>query len=115
MRTAIARIAAIAAVLALLAACAEPSPYAQSLIHGRYDHAWNNAIDAMKDEGLRISMADLAGGRIEGRRGGITVTGTVVTRSSGSIRADFVASGAVSEDPGLAERVQKRYEERMAK
>ena len=118
MKTALVRFAAIVAILGGLVACGvitEPTPYAQGILQPRFNHAWNNAIDAMKDEGVAIAAADLAGGRIEGRRGGITVTGTVVTRSSGSIRAEFVASGALSEDPGLAERVQRRYDERMAK
>jgi hypothetical protein len=79
-----------------------------------FNRAWNNAIDAMKDEGVQVVSADLAGGRLEGRRGGVMLTGRVVNEAVGRQRVEFVAGGAVSEDPGLADRVRQRYEARMA-
>lgn len=107
---------AAACLLAVTAGCviADPSPYAHGVLQPKFNHAWNNAIDAMKDEGVTIAVADLGMGRIEGRRGGIRITGFVVTESLGNVKADFMASGAVAEDPGLAGRVERRYAQRMA-
>jgi hypothetical protein len=103
--------AALAVVLSVASGCviADPSPYAHGLLQPAYNHAWNNAIDAMKDEGVNVTLADLAGGRIEGRRGAATVIGTVETQKLGDVRARFAA-----DDPELAERVQRRWQERMA-
>ena len=116
MKRALARIFACAALACAAAACviAEPSPYAHGLLQPGYNHAWNNAVDAMKDKGVSIALADVAGGRLEGRRGGITVIGLVETQKLGDVQARFSASGAVAEDPGLAQRVQRRFEARMA-
>jgi putative intracellular protease/amidase len=98
--------------LAAAAGCviSNPSPYAHGLLQPAYNKAWNNAIDAMKDEGVEVALADLAGGRLEGRRGGVTVIGKVVTQSVGNVRVTFAA-----EDPDLADRLQRRYEARMAR
>lgn len=109
-------LAPLFAALALLAAAcviADPSPYAHGVLQPTYNRAWNSAIDAMKDEGVQVTLADLAAGRLEGRRGGITLVVTVA-RDKGEIDTDFTAKGAVSEDPTLAERVHARYTARIA-
>jgi len=104
------------AFLGALSACAitDPTPYAQGLLHPSFNRAWNNAIDAMKDEGLQVVMADLAAGRLEGRRGEALVTGRVVTRSDGRIEATFAGGGSAADEAKLAERVQSRFAARMA-
>jgi len=109
--------APLLAALALLGAAtacviADPSPYAHGLLQPNYNRAWNTAIDAMKDEGVQVTMADLAAGRLEGRRGGITLE-VAVARDKGGIDTDFTARGAVAEDPTLVERVRARYTARL--
>lgn len=117
MRRLLVRMLAAIALLTGAAACviADPQPYAHGLLQPAYNHAWNNAVDAMKDEGVRVVTADLARGRLEGRRGKVTITGYVVTQRLGDVRAEFEASGEVSEDPELAQRVRERWDARMAK
>ena len=111
MKSAFTRLFAAIALAGAAAACviSDPSPYAHGLLQPAYNHAWNNAIDAMKDEGVNVTLADLAGGRIEGRRGATSVIATVETQKLGDVRARFAA-----DDPELAERVQRRWQERMA-
>jgi hypothetical protein len=111
MERALRWIAATLVILAGATACpvVEPSPYAHGLLQPAFNRAWNNAIDAMKDEGVDVTVADLAGGTLEGRRGGVAVTARVVTEGVADVRTTFA-----SDDQALAERVQKRYQERMA-
>jgi hypothetical protein len=117
MNRALAALVAASVMLAGISACviSDPSPYAHGVLQPGFNKAWNNAIDAMKDEGVEVTLADLAAGRLEGRRGGITIEALVVTRKLGDVRATFSAEGAVAQDPGLAERVERRYDARMAK
>lgn len=89
----------------------DPSPYAHGLLQPGYNKAWNNAIDAMKDEGVSIVLADLARGELQGKRGGVSIDAHVVTQKLGDVRVQFVAP----DDPGLAERVEQRYQARMGK
>jgi hypothetical protein len=112
MKRAVAPILTALVILGGIAGCviANPSPYAQGLLQPGYNRAWNNAIDAMKDEGVQVVMADVAGGLLEGRRGENKVTARVVTQANGSIDTSFAAS-----DPDLAHRVQERYRARMTK
>jgi hypothetical protein len=116
MKRALAASCTVLALLGALAACAitDPSPYAQGLLQPRFNRAWNNAIDAMKDEGLQVVMADLAAGRLEGRREGVVVTGRVVTQKDGRIDAEFAPGGAGAEDANAAQHVQARWATRMA-
>jgi len=100
---------------AIAAACAltDPSPYAQGLLNPGFNRAWNNAIDAMKDEGLQVVMADLAAGRLEGRSASAGVNGHVESES-GRVQAEFTPAGVGPEDAKLAGRVQARWATRMA-
>jgi len=108
-------LAALLASLALITAAgcviSDPSPYAHGLLQPGFNKAWNNAIDAMKDEGVNIVLADLARGELQGRRGNTSIDAYVVTQKLGDVRAEFVAP----DDPDLAQRVERRYQARMAK
>jgi len=116
MNSPLVRIVSTLAVLGALAGCVivEPSPYVQGS-QVTYNRSWNAAIDAMKDQGITIAMADAAGGRIEGRRGGIKVVARVTTQADGKVRVEFHATGALSEDPGLPDRISRSYEARMGR
>jgi hypothetical protein len=112
MKTRFFRMAFVLALLAGVAACVvtEPSPYAQGLLQPGFNKAWNNAVDAMKEEGLQIAMADVAGGRLDGRRGQTLVRARLTTQGVGNIRAEFEST-----DAALADRVEERYKARMAR
>lgn len=116
MQRALFRFFLVLALMAGIAACAvvAPSPYAHGVLQPGFNRSWNNAIDAMKDEGVQVVMSDLAAGRLEGQRGRVTLTVRVVNEGVGKQDVDFVASGAVAEDPTLADRVRKRFDARMA-
>ena len=103
----------VASLVVVTGGCviSDPSPYAHGLLQPGYNKAWNNAIDAMKDEGVSIVLADLARGELQGRRGGVGIDAYVVTQKLGDVRAEFVAP----DDPELAQRVEQRYRARMAK
>lgn len=113
MNRALASILATFVLLTGGAGCviSDPSPYAHGLLQPAFNKAWNNAIDAMKDEGVDIVIADLARGQLQGRRQGVRVDAYVVTQKLGDVRTQFVAP----DDPALAERVERRYQARMAK
>ena len=89
----------------------DPSPYAHGLLQPGFNKAWNNAIDAMKEEGVNIVLADLARGELQGRRGSTSIDAYVVTQKLGDVKAEFVAP----DDPDLAQRVEQRYRARMGK
>ena len=116
MQRSLARTLAALVLLAGLAACVitDPSPYAHGVLQPGFNKAWNNAIDAMKDEGVQVVTSDLASGHLEGRRGGIRMTADVVKGSIGDVRIEFAATGATHEDPRLVDRVRQRYDARMA-
>ena len=69
----------------------------------------------MRDQGVSISAEDRSAGMIEGRRGGITVRSKVVTQADGRVRVEFNMSGAMSEDPGLSDRISRSYDARMGR
>jgi hypothetical protein len=69
----------------------------------------------MRDQGMEILHEDRATGRIEGRRGGLTVAALVMTQADGRVRVEFNVRGPSSEDPGLAERISRSYEVRMGR
>jgi hypothetical protein len=79
-----------------------------------YDRAWGAAAGALHDQGVQITSEDRAGGLIQGRRGGMTVTARVITQADGRVRVEFNTAGA-SEDPGLPGRVSEAYERRMGR
>ena len=80
-----------------------------------YERAWNAALGSYADQGVQITAQDRANGMIEGRRGGITVRSRVVTQADGKVRVEMNTGGALSEDPGLPERMSRAYDARMGR
>ena len=116
MKNAILRTAAALALVALVSACVvydyPPYGYPSSTMPGPYERAWNNAIGALTDQGVMIRNQDRAGGLIEGDRGNIRVTARLIAQSDGAVRVEFNTGGALSEDPGLPERISRSYDAR---
>ena len=89
-----------------------PSPYG---VASTYDRSWNAALGAMRDEGVQVMREDRPAGRIEGRRGALTVKADVVTLADGRIRVEFNTSGDLQQDPGLSDRISRAYDARMGR
>jgi hypothetical protein len=99
-----------------LAGCyAYPYPYGYTTTApgpSAYDRAWNNAMGALVDQGINITSQDRAGGYIQGNRGNIRVTAHLISQQDGAVRVEFNAGGALSEDPGLPDRISRSYDAR---
>ena len=80
-----------------------------------YERSWNAAVGSYHDQGVSITAQDRANGVIEGRKGGITVKSRVVTQADGKVRVEMNTGGALSEDPGLPDRMSRAYDARMGR
>jgi hypothetical protein len=80
-----------------------------------FDRAWNAAIGAAQDEGVRITSEDRVKGVISGNRGEQDVTINVQTQADGNVRVEFSARGPKGSDPGLAGRISRAYDRRMGR
>ena len=106
--------AMLTTVFMLLSSCYEPAPtYVPS--PSKFDRAWNAAIAAAQDEGVRIIFEDRSSGMIKGSRGDQDVTISVRTQADGSVRVELSARGPKGSDPGLAERISRAYDRRMGR
>jgi hypothetical protein len=108
--------ALLTAVFMLLSSCTvyEPVPtYVPP--PSKFDRAWNAAIAAAQDEGVRIIFEDRDSGMIRGSRGDQDVTISVWTQADGSVRVEMSARGPKGSDPGLAERISRAYDRRMGR
>ena len=117
MKTA-ARYFALFIALFTLASCVvyDPYyPYGPPPGPSKFDRAWNAAVGALQDQGVQIGNQDRASGTIDGRRGGINMKARVLTQADGSVRVEFNASGAMSEDPALPDRISRAYDARMGR
>ena len=97
------------------AACYYPAYPVTTTVPASFDRSYNAVIGAMGDNGLSILMEDRPSGRVIGRRGGIDLTGTVISQADGSVRVEFTTSGATAQDPTLIERVTRAYNARMGR
>ena len=103
--------------LALLAGCvAYPAaPYPAPAVYGpsTFDRAYDAALGALGDQGLRITRQDRATGQIVGMRGNATVTASVRPQPDGTTRVEFKTSGEAG--PDLSQRVLAAYNARMGR
>jgi len=101
---------------ALLGGCvyypAAPYPAPVSL-PSTFDRAYDAALGALSDQGLRIATQDRARGSIVGTRGAATVTASVRPQADGTTRVEFNTSGDA--DAGLSQRVLASYNARMGR
>ena len=105
----------------VLAGCAEPEPapppppkpvYVPQPV---FDRAWNAALGAVQDAGVKLSSAVRETGLIKGTRDGMDVTVSVMRQANGGVRVQFDAKGPTEKDPGLADRFSKAYDRRMGR
>jgi len=88
-----------------------PSPPAPST----FDRAWNAAIGAAQDEGVRLTSEDRVSGIITGSRGDQEVTISIRTQADGNVRVEMGQRGPKGSDPGLAGRISRAYDRRMGR
>jgi hypothetical protein len=116
VKSLLARLLAAFAALLALAGCVVYEP-----VHtgggpaATFDRAWNATLGAFQDQGVKVGVADRATGIIEGRKGGINVKARLMTQADSRIRVEINAGGALSEDPGLPDRVSRAYDARMGR
>jgi len=117
MKAVIARVTVAFALAAGLAGCYVYDPYYPPQVspQAAFDRYWGAAMDAMRDQGMNITAENRAAGVIEGRRGGITMRANVIPQADGRVRVEFNASGAISEDPSLPDRVSRSYDARLGR
>ena len=112
-------LAVTAATLALLGGCAyyPAAPYPAPVSYGpsTFDRAYDAALGALSDQGLRITAQDRAGGNVVGTRGPLTVTATVRPQADGTTRVEFKTSGEQPQDADISQRVLASYHARMGR
>jgi len=80
-----------------------------------FDRAWNAALGAAQDEGVRVTSADRVSGVIRGSRDQQEVTMNLQTQADGSVRIEMSARGPKGSEPGLADRISRAYDRRMGR
>jgi hypothetical protein len=105
--------------VALLGGCvvypAAPYPAPVSYGPSTFDRAFDAALGALSDQGLRITSQDRASGHIVGARGTVTVTASVRPQADGTTRVEFKTSGDTGQDAGISQRVLGAYNARMGR
>ena len=104
-----------ACVFALVAGCvAYPAPYYAYPGPITYDRAWNAALGALDDVGVRLLSVDRDAGVARGSKDGIDVLLSVQRQADGTTRVQLDAPSS-QRDPGLAQRFSSAYERRMGR
>lgn len=99
---------------ALLGGCAYYPAAPYTVTQPRtFDRAYDAALGAMSDQGLRITAQDRARGHIVGTNGNATVTASVRPQADGTTRVAFDISG--EGDSNLSQRVLASYNARMGR
>jgi hypothetical protein len=117
MRPALRTVAATLSLgLALLGGCVVyPAPYPAVYAPSTFDRAYDAALGALSDQGLRITSQDRPSGHIVGTRGTLTVTASVRPQADGTTRVEFNTSGEQAQDAGISQRVLAAYNARMGR
>ena len=77
------------------------------------DRSFYAAADAMRDQGLTISVQDRSTGTVVGQLDSSTVTARVFQQADGSVQVRFDTSAA--QDPALIHRISQSYDRRMGR
>ncbi len=78
-----------------------------------YDRSFFAAADALRDQGVAITVQNQATGTVAGNYGSTPVTATVAQQPDGSVRVQFSATD--SRDPALVDRITQSYQRRMGR
>jgi len=78
-----------------------------------FDRAWNAALDALKDTGVRITSADPDKGVIRGSKDQTELFVIVARQADGTLQVEVEAKSPQGRDSGLAKRISEAYQRRM--
>jgi hypothetical protein len=78
-----------------------------------FDRAWNAALDAVRDAGVRVVSADPATGVIRGTKDQTDVLVSVARQANGTLQVEVEAKRPQGWDAGLASRISEAYQRRM--
>jgi hypothetical protein len=108
------RMTVIIVAVASFAGCTtyEPAPAPPP---SPFDRAWNAALGAAQDKGVRITSADRGTGMIAGYRDQQEVRINLQTQADGNVKVEMSARGPKGSDPGLAGRISRAYDRRMGR
>lgn len=106
----------IVVLAALLGGCVvyEPVPVSAPS-RSTFDRAWDSAVGAAGDAGVKVASADKATGIIRGVAGSTDVTISVTTQADGKTRVEFTSKGPKGQDPDLNDRFTLFYNRRMGR
>jgi hypothetical protein len=90
----------------------EPAPVP---VYTNYDRAFDAAVRAAQDSGIRVTSADRTGGLILGSKDGIDVTINVRRQADGTTRVESSFKGQLDRDPTLSRRFDSAYERNMGR
>ena len=91
-----------------------PSGYYVNTYPSTFDRAWDAALGALNDVGVRVTSADRGAGIARGTKDGVDVNVSVMRQADGTTRVQFDAR-ASQNDPGLAQRFSSAYDRRMGR
>jgi hypothetical protein len=103
----------LAAVVAL-AGCATSEPPVTPP-PSPFDRAWNAALGAAQDEGVKVTSADRGSGVIRGYRDQQEISINLQTQADGNVRVEISSRGPKGSDPGLAGLISRAYDRRMGR
>ena len=89
-------------------------PYPPVPPAGPFDAAWQNALGAAQDAGIRITRVDESAGIIRGRRGQTDVTIYIETGPDGRVRTKASFQGP-SQEANIGREFNQAYRRRMGR
>jgi hypothetical protein len=107
----------LALVLSSMPGCVvydTPSGYYVNTYPSTFDRAWDAALGALQDVGVRVTSADRGAGIARGSKDGVDVSVSVMRQADGTTRVQFDARSSQN-DPGLAQRFSSAYDRRMGR
>ena len=90
-----------------------PAPTSAPRPAPTYDRAWNAALGALEDTGVRVASADPATGVIRGAKDQTDLFVTVGRQADGTVQVEIEAKRPEGRDAGLARRISEAYQRRM--
>ena len=106
----------IVVLTALWGGCVVYEPVPVPAYYGSsFDRAWDSALGAAGDAGVKITSADRTTGIIRGVTNSADVTISVITQADGRIRVEFTSKGPKGQDPDLSDRFTSYYSRRMGR
>jgi hypothetical protein len=106
----------LTALALLIQGCVVYEPvHPVSPVPSTYDRAWDSAVRAAQDSGIRLTNVDRNAGLIEGSADGIAARISVTKQADGTTRVEMKLDGDLRRDPTLSSRFQATYNRYMGR